>query len=82
VALKDIEAGDELFADYGSDYFNDLEGGCPCRSCNTQLYEVLEAEERECRMQQCQKDEDDKVAIAQKKKERSKKRKQKQKNKT
>jgi len=80
--LKNIEAGDELFADYGSDYFNDLEGGCPCRSCNTQLYEALEAEERERRTQRRQKDEDDKVAIAQKRKERSKKRKEKQKNKT
>ena len=82
MALKDIKAGDELFANYGSDYFDDLERGCPCRSCNTQLYEALEAEEHERQMQQRQKEEDDIAVIAQKRKERSKKRKEKQKNKT
>ncbi|KII82902.1 hypothetical protein PLICRDRAFT_527696 [Plicaturopsis crispa FD-325 SS-3] len=29
-ATRAISAGDELFIDYGEDYFEDLEEGCPC----------------------------------------------------
>ena len=82
VALRDIEAGDELYTDYGSDYFDDLEGGCLCRSCNAQLYEIIEEEEYKHQKQRHMKEEDDQVTIADKRKERKKRRKEKQKNKT
>jgi len=77
--LKDIEAGDELYADYGSDYFNDLEGGCPCHSCNVQWYEASEEDAYERQKQRQKKEEVDKVVIADKKKERNKRRREKQK---
>ena len=79
VALKDIDAGDELYADYGSGYFDDLEGGCPCRSCNAQTYKAIEEEEYERQKQRHEKEEIDRAVIAEKKKERNKKRKEKQK---
>lgn len=79
VALKDIEAGDELYADYGSDYFNDLEEGCPC---NAQWYEAAEEDAYERQKQQQEKEEMDKQVIADKKKERNKRRREKQKSKS
>ena len=82
VALKDIEAGDELYADYGSDYFNDLEEGCPCHSCNAQWYEAAEEDAYERQKQQQEKEEMDKQVIADKKKERNKRRREKQKSKS
>jgi len=82
VALKDIEPRDELYADYGSGYFDDLKGGCPCRSCNAQLYEAIEEEEYERQKQRCRKEEDDRAAIADKKRERNKMRREKQKTKS
>jgi hypothetical protein len=80
--LKDIEAGDELYADYGSDYFNDLEGGCPCRSCNARWYEASEKDAYERQEQRQKKEEVDKVVIMDKKKERNKRRREKQKSKS
>jgi len=79
VALKDIEAGDELYTDHGSGYFDDLEGGCPCRSCNARSYEAIKEEEYECQKQRRKNEEVDRVAIADKRMERNKKRKGKQK---
>ena len=67
VALKDINAGDELYADYGSGYFDDLEGECPCHSCNAQTYKAIEEEEYKHQNQQHEKEEIDRVVIAEKK---------------
>ena len=67
--MKDIDAGDELYADYGSGYFDDLEGGCPCHSYNAQTYKAIEEEEYECQKQWHEKEEIDRVVIAEKKKE-------------
>jgi len=69
VALKNIGAGEELYADYGSGYFDDLEGGCPCRSCNLQSYEAIKEEEYEHQRQQNKTQEVDRAVIADKKKE-------------
>jgi hypothetical protein len=82
VALKDIKVGDELYANYGSGYFDDLEGGCPCRSCNAQSYEAIEEEEYERQKQQHRKEEDDRAAIADKRQERKKRRREKHKTKS
>ena len=71
VALKDIEVRDELYVDYGSGYF---EGGCPCHSCNAQLYEAIEEKEYEHEKQQHRKEGDDQVTIAVKRKEQNKRR--------
>ena len=76
--IEDIQPGEELYAYYGDDYFDDLEGGCPCRSCNRDAYEALEVEKEQRRVQQRQKEEDDKAIIADKKKERNKRRRDKQ----
>ena len=80
--IEDIQPGEELYVYYGEDYFEDLEGGCPCKSCNRDAYEALEVEKEQHRVQQCQKEEDDKAIIADKKKERKKKRRDKQKGKS
>ena len=82
VALKDIEAGDELYADYGLGYFDDLEGGCPCRSCNAQSYKALEEEEYEHQKERHRKEKVDRAVITDKRKERNKRRREKQKTKS
>jgi len=76
--IEDIQPGKELYVYYGEDYFEDLEGGCPCRSCNHDAYEALEVEMEQCRVQQHQKEEDNKAIIADKKKEWNKRRRDKQ----
>lgn len=40
---KTIKKDTELFIDYGSDYFEDVEGGCPCanRNCVKQRAKIL-----------------------------------------
>lgn len=82
VALKDIKIGEELFADYGSSYFEDLEVGCPCRSCNTESFERYEAEKIRRQEERHNQEEIDRVAIAEKKKARNKRRKEKRKTNT
>jgi hypothetical protein len=79
MALKDIEFGEELYADYGSNYFDDIEGGCPCRSCNAQSFATFEMEKKQ-QQEQCREQEElDKIAIAGKRKEQNKRRREKQK---
>ena len=78
-AVKDIQAREELYVYYGSDYFEDLADGCPCGDCKRDIYEALEAEEQQCQDQRRRKEEADRVIIADKNKERNKKRREKQK---
>lgn len=33
MACKDIRAGDEIYVNYGSTYFEDEPDGCPCLTC-------------------------------------------------
>ena len=80
--IEDIQPSEELYMYYGEDYFEDLEGGCPCKSCNHDAYEALEVEKEQHGVQQHQKEEDNKVIIADKKKEQKKKRRDKQKGKS
>jgi len=76
-AVRDIEPGEELFAFYAEDYFQDVEGGCPCGSCKQDLYEMLESKEEERKQERKQQDAIDKEIIAGKKKERNKRRREK-----
>jgi hypothetical protein len=43
MALRDIAPEEELFAFYGSHYFQDVEGGCPCQACKPEQHEIYEA---------------------------------------
>lgn len=60
VASRDIAVGEELFVDYGKDWFSGEPGGCPCKTCKPdqqvkkrQLEDkdeaTIEAEKREAR---------------------------------
>ena len=72
--MKDIEAGEELYANYGSGYVDDLEEGCPCRACNLQSYEAIKEEEYERQRKRNKTQEVDREVIADKKKEQKKRR--------
>ena len=80
--IEDIRAGEKLYAYYGENYFEDLEDGCPCKSCNCDAYEALEVEKEQHQVQQHQKEEDNKAIIADKKKEWKQRRRVKQKGKS
>ena len=81
MALRDIAPGEEIFAFYGTDYFQDMAGGCPCRSCKPEVHEQWEAEKEEHQNnQQCSAD-NDKAIIEKKRKEQKKRRRENQKGK-
>ena len=74
MAVKDILPGEEIFSFYGSDYFENMEDGCPCRSCQPEAHKIYEAEQQEYQLKkQCQV-EIDKEMIDEKRKARKKRR--------
>src|SRR6266700_1195890 len=79
MAVRDIEAGEEIFTFYSLDYFQDMEGGCPCRSCQPDIYAQQEAEEQGRRLNLQHQDVINETVIEAKQKEQRKKRREKQK---
>ena len=74
MALKDIAHEEELFAFYGPDYFQDVEGGCPCQACKPEQYEIYEATKKERQIDlQCQ-EKSDNALIEQKRTNQKKRR--------
>jgi len=82
MAVRDIEPGEELFTFYSLDYFQDIKGGCPCRSCQPEEHELQEAEKQEQQINMRHQVERDKAIIEGKKKEQKKRRREKQKGKS
>ena len=62
MALRDIAPEEELFAFYGSHYFQDVEGGCPCQACKPEQHEIYEAKKKERQIDlQCQEKSDNAI---------------------
>ena len=73
--------GEELFTFYGSDYFQDVEGGCPCKSCDPETHKLeVEARQNEQLKMRGQM-EIDKSVIEDKRKAQKKRRRDRQQNK-
>lgn len=79
MALKNIEPEEELFAFYSSDYFDDIEGGCPCRSCQPEAYVQHHAEKQEHQRNMQRQAQEDRTIIEEKQKEQKQRRRAKQK---
>lgn len=79
MAVKNIAVDEEIYTYYGPDYFQDVEGGCPCRSCQPDVHARYEAEEQECKLNILHQKEIDKKTIEDKRKGRRERRKEKQK---
>jgi len=79
MAVKDIEAGEEIFTFYSLDYFQDVENGCPCLSCQPEMHIQHEVEEQERQINIRHQMEIDKVIIEDKRKEQKKRWREKQK---
>ena len=61
--VRNIAADEEIYTYYGPDYFQDIEGRCPCRSCQPDVHAHHEAEEEECKLNIQRQEEIDKKTI-------------------
>jgi len=77
----DIKPEEELFAFYSSDYFDDVEGGCPCQSCQHEAYTQCDADKQERQRDMQHQAEKDQIIIKEKRKEQKQRRRAKQKTK-
>ena len=77
MATKDIAADEEIYTYYGPDYFQDNEGGCPCRACQPEAHAQYEAEEQERKLNTERQEEIDKKIIEDKRKGQRERRKEK-----
>ena len=79
MAVRNIAANEEIHAYYGPDYFQDIDSGCPCRSCQPDIHACYEAEEQERKLNLQRKEETDHKIIEDKRKGRKERRKEKRK---
>jgi hypothetical protein len=79
MAVRNIALDEEIHTYYGPDYFQDVDGGCPCRSCQPDVHVRYEAEEQERKLNLQRKEETDNKIIEDKRKGRKEKRKEKRK---
>ena len=81
MAVRNIAIDEEIYTYYGPDYFQDVEGGCPCRSCQPDVHACHEAEEEERKSNIQRQEENDKKTIEDKRKGRRERRRENQKEK-